>query len=186
MYGSLGEIRYNIETCKLCPLWQTRTKAVPGEGAISGLMLIGEAPGKDEDMQGRPFVGRAGKLLESCLSAVGLSRESVYITNVVKCRPPGNRRPHPKEIAACRPYLLEEIRLVRPLAILLMGNSAAYALLGKRSVVSLRKREFAVQGVPTMVTFHPAAMLRNPALRSSFTEDLLAILQLISTKGIRS
>ncbi len=149
-------------------------------------MLVGEAPGRDEDQQGRPFVGRAGKLLESCLSSIGLSRESVYITNVIKCRPPGNRRPKSKEITACRPYLLEEIKLARPLAILLMGSSAAYALLGKRSVVSLRKKEFAVQGVPAMVTFHPAAILRNPALRSSFMEDLLAISKLMSTKDTRN
>ncbi len=186
MHGSLEEVRRQVEKCRSCSLWQTRTKAVPGEGATGGLMLVGEAPGRDEDLQGRPFVGRAGKLLESFLSAAGLSREGVYITNAVKCRPPGNRRPKSEEIAACRLYLLEEIELVRPSAVLMMGSSAAYALLGKRSVVSLRKKEFTVQGVPARVTFHPAAMLRNPALRSYFMEDLLAILHLMSTKGTQN
>ncbi|MGC8600959.1 MAG: uracil-DNA glycosylase [Thermoprotei archaeon] len=182
MCDNLDNIRIELEKCKRCPLWKTRTKVVPGEGASGGLMLVGEAPGKDEDLQGRPFVGRAGKLLESSLEAAGITRESVYITNVVKCRPPGNRKPRSNEVMACKPYLFRELNIVKPSAILLMGNTAAFALIGKRSVSSSRGRVEIAQGYPAIVTFHPAAMLRNPALRPLFMQDLLEALQMTNTK----
>ena len=125
-------------------------------------MFVGEGPGAEEDRQGQPFVGAAGQLLDKIIQAIGLQREQVYIANIVKCRPPGNRDPQPDEAAACRPYLDRQIDLVRPKVIVALGRVAAQALLGNDLPLGrMRGRWFAVRGVPTMVTYHPAALLRN-------------------------
>ncbi|MDP7975180.1 MAG: uracil-DNA glycosylase [Thermoprotei archaeon] len=168
----LNGLAEEISSCRLCPLWQGRTHAVPGEGAFGSLFLVGEAPGQKEDELGRPFVGRAGRLLEKALLAVGLSRREVYITNVVKCRPPANRRPKKSEIRACLPYLSREVAIIKPQLMLLLGNTAADAILGQAGLSSLRGKKLVSYGIETRVTYHPAAVLRNPALRPLFFADL--------------
>jgi DNA polymerase len=136
-------------------------------------MFIGEGPGAEEDRQGLPFVGRAGELLTKIIQAIGRTRDEVYIANIVKCRPPGNRDPQPDEVAACRPYLEEQIALVAPRVIVALGRIAAQTLLGTDAPIGrLRGRWFTVLGVPTMVTYHPAALLRNPALKRPTWEDM--------------
>jgi len=179
MINTIDELNSQILTCLRCPLAYSRKNAVLGEGKFGSLMLIGEAPGKDEDERGRPFVGRAGKLLESLLTAEGLARNEVYITNVVKCRPPRNRRPSSSEIAACLPYLHKEIELVAPKAILLMGATAASVLTQSVGVFSSRQKSFYYSGILVRVTLHPAAALRNPRLVSLIKSDLEAIKPLL-------
>ena len=160
--------------CTRCRLSEKRNKVVFGSGRIdSELMFIGEGPGADEDRQGLPFVGRAGELLTKIVQAIDRSRDEVYIANIVKCRPPGNRDPQPDEVAACRGYLEKQIALVRPKVIVALGRIAAQTLLGTDSPIGrMRGQWFQVQGVPTMVTYHPAALLRNPALKRPTWEDM--------------
>ena len=137
------------------------------------LMLVGEGPGAEEDRQGLPFVGPAGELLTRIIQAIDLSREQVYIANVVKCRPPGNRDPQPDEIGACIGFLERQIELVQPKVIVALGRIAAQSLLGTDEPIGrMRGRWYRVQGVPTMVTYHPAALLRNPALKRPVWEDM--------------
>ena len=137
------------------------------------LMFIGEGPGAEEDRQGLPFVGPAGELLNKIIQAIGLTRERVYIANVVKCRPPGNRDPQPDEAAACRPFLERQIDLVQPKVIVALGRVAAQALLGTDQPLGrMRGRWTTVRGVPTMVTYHPAALLRNAAWKRPTWEDM--------------
>ncbi|MGC8631274.1 MAG: uracil-DNA glycosylase [Thermoprotei archaeon] len=179
MINAIDELNNQILACSRCPLAYARKNAVLGEGKFSSLMLIGEAPGKEEDEKGRPFVGRAGKLLESLLRVEGLARNDVYITNVVKCRPPRNRKPSPSEIAACMPYLHKEIELVAPKAILLMGATAASALVQGVGVFSSRQKNFEYNGIPVRVTLHPAAALRNPRFVPLIKFDLETIKPLL-------
>jgi DNA polymerase len=166
----------DIACCRACPLGATRTCTVPGVGTLGAAwMFVGEAPGAEEDAKGEPFVGAAGKLLDNMLAALGLSRESdVFIANVLKCRPPGNRAPVPAEVDACRPYLDRQIELVAPGVVVALGKSAACTLLGTDApVASLRRRVHAYRGRPLFVTYHPAYLLRTPADKAKAWEDLL-------------
>lgn len=162
------------EACTRCRLAEGRTRVVFGSGnPTAELMFIGEGPGADEDRQGLPFVGAAGELLTKIIQAIEMSREEVYIANVVKCRPPGNRDPQPDEVAACRGYLDKQIALVRPRAIVALGRIAAQTLLGNDSPIGrMRGQWYQVLGIPAMVTYHPAALLRNQALKRPTWEDM--------------
>ena len=174
---ALGRVAAAARMCKRCPLAQGRTNVVPGEGVASPLVLvIGEGPGADEDRLGRPFVGKSGQLLDKMLFSVSLSRETnVYIANIVKCRPPGNRDPLPEEAAACIPFLEEQINILRPKAILVFGRVAAKTLLNTEEGISrLRGRFFDCRGIPLMATYHPSALLRNESLKRPAWEDLKA------------
>lgn len=172
--ASLDELRAVALGCPRCRLCETRSHVVFGEGSpAADLMVVGEAPGADEDRTGRPFVGRAGKLLDLMLESVGFSRDSVYICNVLKCRPPGNRDPHPVEIEACSPYLRRQIELVAPGAILTVGTFATQTLLGtSTSIGRLRGQVHDYGGVPLVPSYHPAALLRNRSWIRPAWEDL--------------
>lgn len=163
-----------VRECRQCSLCESRTRAVPGEGPRdAGLVVVGEGPGAKEDETGRPFVGRAGELLTEILAAIDLPREQVFICNVVKCRPPGNRKPLPDEIAACVPYLYRQLELLRPRVILAMGGTAAETLLNTRqSLAALRERVHDFRGIPLVVTYHPAALLRNPHWKKPTWDDV--------------
>jgi DNA polymerase len=168
----LISLEEEIKTCYRCPLAGGRTKTVPGEGpGRAGLLLVGEAPGKDEDRAGLPFVGRAGSVLDRALKEAGIDRAEVFITNVVKCRPPDNRRPKKEEVEACRPYLESQIEIVGPKVVILMGNAATKAVLGVEGVTNLRGQLFSDL---FLVTFHPAAVLRNRDLEGALVSDLSA------------
>ncbi len=169
-------LRATVSGCTKCALHQTRTQTVFGVGDENAdWMLIGEAPGAEEDRLGDPFVGQAGKLLDSMLAAIGLSRqENVYIANVLKCRPPGNRNPSPEEVAQCSPHLLQQIELVKPKLILAMGRFAAQTLLKTdASISSLRGRVHRYAGLPLIVTYHPAYLLRTLEDKAKAWEDLV-------------
>jgi DNA polymerase len=164
-----------VADCRACELCRTRTNTVFGVGDESAeWMIVGEAPGAEEDARGEPFVGQAGRLLDNMLGAVGLKRSrDVYIANVLKCRPPGNRNPAPFEVAQCSPHLVRQIRLVRPRLIVAMGRFAAQTLLATdASIASLRGRLFEYQGVPLIVSYHPAYLLRNLPDKAKAWEDL--------------
>jgi uracil-DNA glycosylase len=163
-----------ICNCRKCPLGETRNKFVFGVGnPVAEVMLIGEAPGADEDAQGEPFVGRAGKLLNDILKAIKFAREEVYIANIIKCRPPGNRNPLPEEMEKCIPYLYKQIDLIKPKVILCLGLIAAGALLKtKQSLGKLRGNIFDFDNIKVMVTYHPAALLRNPNWKKGCWEDV--------------
>ncbi len=145
-----------------------------GDGDLRArLMFIGEGPGAEEDRTGLPFVGRAGELLTRIIQAIGMERAQVYIANIVKCRPPGNREPQPDEVAACRGYLEAQIDAIRPLVVVALGRVAAQTLLGNNTPIGkMRGQWFEVRGVPVMVTYHPAALLRNPAFKRPTWEDM--------------
>ncbi|MCX7798016.1 MAG: uracil-DNA glycosylase [Melioribacter sp.] len=172
--SSLEELDSMINQCQKCPLGKTRTKFVFGVGNPNAhAMLIGEAPGADEDLQGEPFVGRAGKLLNDILKAINLRREDVYIANILKCRPPGNRDPLPSEIETCIPYLHKQIDLIKPKIILCLGRIAANGLLNKKlSLTTLRENIYEFNGIKVLVTYHPAALLRNPQWKRGCWEDV--------------
>lgn len=171
-----AELDAAICTCMKCPLGQTRTKFVFGVGnSRATLMVVGEAPGADEDAQGEPFVGRAGQLLNKILEAIKFKREDVFICNILKCRPPGNRKPLPEEVEHCIPYLKKQIALVKPKLILCLGLTAAENLLDTReSLGNLRGKVMQYEGIPLMVTYHPAALLRNPNWKRPAWEDVQA------------
>ncbi|MEP7208635.1 MAG: uracil-DNA glycosylase [Casimicrobiaceae bacterium] len=169
-------LRTDILGCTACGLSRTRRQAVPGVGDMrADWLFVGEAPGADEDAQGEPFVGQAGKLLDAMLAAIGVSRgEAVYIANVLKCRPPNNRTPEPAEVDACKPYLDRQIALIGPRLIVALGRSAAATLLGAdASIASLRGRIHRYGDVPLLVTYHPAYLLRNLPDKAKAWEDLL-------------
>jgi uracil-DNA glycosylase len=178
---SLEAVAERIRTTYCCDLCPGRTNAVPGEGdPHAPLVLVGEGPGATEDATGRPFVGQAGALLDSILAAIEVPRSSVYITNVVKCRPPQNRKPLPDEIAACIPYLHRQLELIRPKVILAMGGTAGEALLGvRKSLGELRGKVHTYNGVPLVVTYHPAALLRNPNWKKPTWDDVRIARQLL-------
>jgi DNA polymerase len=163
-----------IAACTKCKLCEGRTRTVPGEGpGDARLMVVGEGPGRVEDETGRPFVGPAGELLTKILAAIDLPRAQVYICNIVKCRPPENRQPQYDEIAACLPYLYRQIEIVKPAVILAMGNTAAQSLLAtKQSLGALRNRLHRFRGTPVIVTYHPAALLRNPNWKRPTWDDV--------------
>ncbi|WP_126451048.1 type-4 uracil-DNA glycosylase [Sulfodiicoccus acidiphilus] len=178
---TLDQLRAEVLGCSRCPLWRSRTNAVPGEGSRRCPMFVGEAPGANEDAEGRPFVGAAGKFLTKLIEDVlGLSRTEVYITNLVKCRPPKNREPTPEEEAACWSYLEREISLVKPTILVTLGrHSSAYVLsrgqINFKSIESVRGRTFKVKlGEETATvfpTYHPAAALYNPSLKEELESD---------------
>ncbi len=174
---TLEEVAAVAATCRACKLCERRGKVVFGSGdPQADLMLIGEGPGAEEDRQGLPFVGPAGQLLTKILRAIELDREEVYITNVVKCRPPGNRDPEPDEVAACRAYLERQIQRIQPRLIVALGRVAAQTLLGTdQSLGRLRGQWWQVLGVPTRVTYHPAALLRNSSFKRPTWEDMQVV-----------
>ena len=170
------EIKQAVPACTACGLHATRTQTVFGVGDENAdWMLIGEAPGAEEDRLGEPFVGQAGKLLDNMLAAIDLKRgENVYIANVLKCRPPGNRNPEPDEVAKCTPFLKRQIALIQPKLIIAMGRFAAQTLLSSdASIASLRGRVYRYEGVPLIVTYHPAYLLRNLPDKSKAWADLV-------------
>ncbi len=172
--STLDQLESLINNCNKCPLHEGRTNFVFGTGnPRAEIMCIGEGPGAEEDKQGKPFVGRAGQLLTDILKAIKFSREEVYIANVLKSRPPGNRTPLPQEMEMCMPYLLKQIELIKPKLILCLGLTAAQALLRKKeSMGNLRGKLFDFNGSKVMVTYHPAALLRNPNLKKDCWEDV--------------
>ncbi len=176
---SWDEVLDEIESCRRCALCENIHRKVPGQGNRNAdLMFIGEGPGGDEDLQGLAFVGAAGKLLTRMIGAMGLSREDVYICNVVKCRPPGNRTPLPEEMAACIPFLRRQFLLVRPRVIVLLGATAGKAILDPRfSVTRDRGKWVERKGFWFMPTFHPAALLRDPAKKRDTWHDLQAVME---------
>jgi DNA polymerase len=171
---NLSELDAAICNCVKCPLGQTRTKFVFGVGnPKADIVLVGEAPGADEDMQGEPFVGRAGQLLNKILEAVHFKREEVYICNILKCRPPNNREPQPAEIDQCEPYLWRQLELINPKLIVCLGRVAAQTLLRSTdSLTNLRGKIHSYRGIKLVVTFHPAALLRNPNWKKPTWEDV--------------
>lgn len=180
---SLEALDLALADCQRCPLSASRRRVVFGAGpAKASLMIIGEAPGAQEDQQGLPFVGPAGQLLDRMLAAVGLKRQEVYITNIVKCRPPSNRDPQPAEAAACRPFLEAQVRAVAPRAICTLGRPASQALLASDAPISaLRGRWHDFQGIPLLPTFHPAFLLRDPARKFEAYRDLKALARSLLT-----
>ena len=178
---TLDAVAERIRTTYCCDLCPGRTHAVPGEGNPNArLVLVGEGPGATEDATGRPFVGQAGQLLDSILDAIEVPRNSVYITNIVKCRPPQNRKPLPDEIAACIPYLHRQLEIVRPKVILCLGSTSAEAMLGvRKSLGELRGKVHTYNGIPLVVTYHPAALLRNPNWKKPTWDDVRIARQLL-------
>jgi len=178
-------LRERVLSCTRCELHKQRTQAVFGVGSRTAQwLIIGEAPGADEDRQGEPFVGRAGKLLNNMLLAIGLQRAEVYIANIVKCRPPNNREPAPQEAQACAPYLARQIALIKPKIIIALGRVAAQNLLRTDSPVgSLRGKRFYYEqtDIPIIVTYHPAYLLRSPHEKRKVWQDLLAAQELFSS-----
>ena len=172
--NTLEIIAEEVRKCTLCRLSEGRTNAVPGEGnGFAKIMFIGEAPGRSEDQQGRPFVGAAGKLLTEALQEAGLSREDVFITNIVKCRPPNNRVPKEEERNACRPYLERQIALINPKIICILGRTAYESLLEGGSITSNRGRLVKHHKRFYFLTVHPAAIIYNPELKTVFRSDLV-------------
>jgi uracil-DNA glycosylase family 4 len=172
--STVSELENLINSCKKCALGETRNKFVFGTGNPNAdIMLIGEAPGADEDKTGEPFVGRAGQLLTKILEAINIKREDVFIANILKCRPPNNRTPFPEEISTCIPYLKKQIDLIKPKVILCLGLTAANGLLNtKNSMIKMRGNVYEFHGVKLMVTYHPAALLRNPNWKKETWEDV--------------
>ncbi len=171
---SLATVAVEVESCTRCPLYKTATRGVPGDGpSHARLVCVGEAPGANEDLTGHPFVGAAGNLLTKILAAVDLGRDQGFITNVVKHRPPCNRNPAPGEIEACNPYLVRQLDLIKPKVIVAFGTFAAQTLLNNKTPIGkLRGEVHRYHGIPLIVTYHPAALLRNPAWKRPTWEDV--------------
>ena len=171
---SLEEIAKKVKKCTRCPLYETATNPVAGEGNPKAeLVCVGEAPGAKEDETGRPFVGQAGQLLTKILGAIDLTREQVFICNVLKHRPPGNRNPRPEEVEACSPYLIRQLELIKPKVIVAFGTFAAQTLLNSKTPIGqLRGLVHKYHGIPLVVTYHPAALLRNPAWKRPTWQDV--------------
>ncbi|MBI2471842.1 MAG: uracil-DNA glycosylase [Planctomycetes bacterium] len=170
----LEDIKNEMLACHKCTLGKTRTNLVFGVGdPMASLMFVGEAPGRDEDLQGEPFVGRAGQLLTKIIEAIGLKRSDVYIANVLKCRPPENRNPLPEEIVLCMPYLIKQIEIIQPKVLCALGTFAAQTLLNTKAPVgTLRGKFHEYEGTPMMVTYHPAYLLRNPNDKAKVWDDM--------------
>jgi uracil-DNA glycosylase family 4 len=171
----LEAVAREVAACRRCALHRGRRRTVPGEGVLNPkVLVVGEGPGAEEDATGRPFVGKAGQYLDRWLKAIDLDRKAnCFITNVVKCRPPGNRDPQPEESGACMPYLREQIAILKPKAILAVGRIAAQVLTGRAAGIGeLRSRQYTFGDIPLVVTYHPSAVLRDPSLRAPVWEDL--------------
>jgi len=189
---SLEDIEAEIRRCKKCELWKTKTNYVPGEGnSKAELVFIGEAPGREEDRQGRPFVGNAGKLLTEMIEKIGLRREDVFIGNILKCRPPNNRDPLPEEIKACSPYLIRQLDVIKPSVIACLGRYSASFIFGlfglefkgiSRDRGKVKEVEKWGKKVKLIAIYHPAAVLYRPQLRQAFEEDFSAIASLLREK----
>lgn len=177
---SLEEIRTSVVQCTKCELCKTRTNAVPGKGSPSSkIMFVGEAPGRTEDSSGEPFVGAAGKKLSDALAKCGILRESTYITNVVKCRPPDNRVPTESERTACRQYLDLEIQALKPQIICILGNTASNSILGYGEITKNHGKIIEKDGTKYFLTFHPAAIIYNQELAATFERDIAELAKLI-------
>ncbi len=184
---SFPELEAAVRACRLCPLGAVRTHAVPGEGNVrTELMFVGEGPGRDEDAQARPFVGRAGQLLTKIIEAMHYKREEVYITNVVKCRPPENRTPLPAEVEACGPYLLRQVELVAPRVIVTLGKTATdFFVPGRMSMGERRGRFAEFRGIKVMPTYHPSYLVRNEGnkdLKRQVWGDMQKVMELLGKK----
>ena len=176
----LNVLQQGITSCTVCPLHEKRTQTVFARGTgSSGLCFIGEGPGADEDVQGFPFVGKAGQLLDKMIGALGLSRDEIYVCNIVKCRPPDNRKPTPEEMAACLPYLEQQLQLLQPEVIVALGATAVEGLLGiSEGITRMRGKWKLYRGkIPVMPTFHPAYLLRNPPAKLPVWEDMCEVLR---------
>ncbi len=181
----LANAAQEVAACTACRLHSSRSQTVFGVGdSRARLMFIGEAPGAEEDRQGKPFVGRAGKLLDRIILALGLKREDVYISNILKCRPPGNRDPRPDEVASCTPFLLRQIETIQPQMIVALGRPAANFLLDTTAPLArLRGRRQSFRGIPVVVTYHPAYLLRNPSAKKLTWQDLQGVLEDLELPG---
>lgn len=171
---TLDHVYQNLGNCQRCQLHSTRKNIVFGVGNENAdLMIVGEAPGRDEDIKGEPFVGRAGQLLTKIIEAIGLSREEIYIANIIKCRPPENRNPEPQEIEQCEPFLIKQIQSIQPKVICCVGKFAAHTLLKTETPISKLRGQFAeYEGIALMPTYHPAYLLRNPSAKKFVWEDM--------------
>ena len=179
---TLDEIRSDLGECTRCILHEGRTTLVFGAGnPDADLVFVGEAPGRDEDLQGVPFVGRAGQLLTKIIASIGLTRDEVYIANVVKCRPPGNRNPEPGEVQTCEPFLFRQIDVIRPKVVVALGAFAIHTLLGTNQAISrLRGRVYEYRGAKLVPTFHPAFLLRSPDRKRDVWEDMKKVRSLLA------
>ncbi len=177
----LEGLRLSVMGCTSCPLARTRKNIVFGEGSTgAALMFIGEGPGANEDETGRPFVGNAGELLTRIIKAMGLTRQDVFIANIVKCRPPGNRDPHPDEVAACMGHLQAQIRAIRPRVIVALGRIAAQALLKEDTPISRLRGSFRdYSGIMLMPTYHPSYLLQNPSKKRDVWEDMKKVMEVL-------
>jgi uracil-DNA glycosylase len=183
-HDSLEKIAAEVKGCPLCKLARTRKNAVPGEGQLAAkIMFVGEAPGRSEDEKGRPFVGAAGRILDDLLQKAGIERSQVFITNVVKCRPPNNRVPEGDEAVACRPYLDRQIALIKPKVICILGRTAYASLLGGSSITTNRGKIVEKAGQKYFLTFHPAAAIYNKSLLSALEADLKKLAKEIKEEG---
>jgi uracil-DNA glycosylase len=181
---SLEKVAAEVRGCPLCKLARTRKNAVAGEGQLAAkIMFVGEAPGRSEDEKGRPFVGAAGRILDDLLQKAGIERSQVFITNVVKCRPPNNRVPEEDEVAACRPYLDRQIALIRPKVICILGRTAYASLLGGSSITTNRGKIVEKGGQKYFLTYHPAAAIYNKSLLSLLEADLKKLAKEIKKEG---
>jgi uracil-DNA glycosylase len=178
---TLADVRKELGDCKRCKLHRGRKTIVFGEGnERATLMLIGEGPGYDEDVQGRPFVGKAGQLLTKILQSINLPREEVYIANIIKCRPPQNRNPEPDEIQSCHPFLMKQIEAIQPKIICALGTFSAQTLLKTETkITALRGKLFDLEGIKVIPTYHPAFLLRNPDKKREVWEDMKKIVELL-------
>jgi len=185
MHAALDTIRKELGDCQRCGLAASRTKLAYGVGNPNArLVLVGEAPGREEDLKGEPFVGEAGQLLDRILLAMGLQRQDVYLCNVLKCRPPHDRDPQPEEMASCEAFLLRQISAVRPQVIIGLGDFAVQSLLkSKESISRLRGAWQDYQGIPLMPTYHPAYLLRNPEGKRDVWEDMKEVLRRLNADG---
>jgi uracil-DNA glycosylase len=173
MSSEIDDLRKTVISCTACELSESRTNAVPGSGSIkTEIMFIGEAPGRIEDIQGMPFVGTAGKILSEALVYAGFMREDVYITNIVKCRPPDNRRPNKQEMDSCNSYLRKELEIIQPKIICILGNTAFGSLLNGNAITKNRGKIIRRNGQLYFVTIHPAAIIYNQNLRQVLKDDL--------------
>ena len=181
---TLEDVRKELGDCKRCKLHRGRKTIVFGEGNEKAtLMLIGEGPGYDEDVQGRPFVGRAGQLLTKILQSINLPREEVYIANIIKCRPPQNRNPEPDEIQSCHPFLMKQISVIQPKIICALGTFSTQTLLKTDAkITALRGKLYDLEGIKVIPTYHPAFLLRNPERKREVWEDMKKIVELIQTQ----
>lgn len=181
---TLDTIRAELGECLRCPLGKSRNNIVFGRGSEKArLVFVGEAPGREEDLAGEPFVGEAGRLLTKIIQAMGFEREQVYICNVLKCRPPGNRNPRPEEINVCEPFLRGQLRVIGPEVVVALGTFSAQSLLQSREPISrLRGRFHDYHGIALMPTFHPAYLLRNPAMKRHVWDDMQVVMKRLGVK----